>query len=102
MNGNGGCDGFPAPLWGGMSLLHDVCELMSEETVAGRSARIVHAAAEKDVTAVRECERAESLADLTSLGIPVNAHTREVVPERVFHAPTCQRPERLSPGLPQG
>ena len=83
-----------------MSLLYNVREFMSEQALPGRSDRIVHSVAEIDVSAMRKCERAELPADLTRLGIAMNAHSREVTTEGVFHSLASHRRERLSLGLP--
>src|SRR5215510_3711570 len=82
------------------SVLRDVRELMGKETLSERSGRIIHAGAEIDVITVPECQRAELPTDLSRFGITVNAHTREVLPERLLHAPTDHRSKRLSLGLP--
>ena len=72
-------------LRGGHALLHDMCELMSEQALTGRAVRFVAAAGEIDVAAVREGLGLYFVVELRGFAISMDAHAAEICAETTFH-----------------
>src|SRR6185312_7273834 len=79
-------------------LLHDVCELMRDQRLAGGSGRCVLSSAERDVVAESIGAGADSASRLGCGGVRMHAHLAEVATETRLEEAASGGVERLAAG----